>query len=115
MTPHRVMQQRSAGWRKPANCRCVGRPGPFGNPFHETAFGRAHAVALHKQWLAGDGIGADILARAGLTAETLAARRLVVLRRLPELRGLDLACWCPFFVTPKANTHTSSWPPQVPA
>jgi hypothetical protein len=65
--------------------RWQGRPAPF----RESDFGRTEAVALHRQWLDGVIIGADILARIGL-----ALRRLLVLCRLSELRGLDLACWC---------------------
>lgn len=53
----------------------VGRPGPWGNPFHVGKHGtRAEAIALYREWL---------LAQPALVAR---ARR--------ELRGRDLECWC---------------------
>ena len=82
------------GRRKPANAFCCGRPSAFGNPFKVEVFGRAQAVALHRAWLDGETIPADVLTKAGLTLEALNAARAVAVRRLPELRGLNLGCNC---------------------
>jgi hypothetical protein len=57
-------------------------------------FERAQAVALHRAWLSGALIAADVLAKTGLTQAALDARRAVVLRRMPELHGRDLGCYC---------------------
>lgn len=60
----------------------------------------AEATALHRAWLAGEDVltasplgpfSPDFLAVA---RPLLAEKRAATLARLPELRGLDLACWC---------------------
>ena len=33
MLPQRLQRRRTKGWRKPPNTVCIGRPGPWGNPF----------------------------------------------------------------------------------
>jgi hypothetical protein len=82
----------------PPNGRCVTRPGVFGNPFTVAAAREAGyrgtdgelawwCVQMFREWLAGrprtwDGPVAD-------------RRRAQILERLPELRGLDLYCFCP--------------------
>jgi hypothetical protein len=70
-----VRLRRSKGWRKPEGVVVVARPTKWGNPFDQREIGRAEAVARHREWL---------LARPELVEEV---------RR--ELRGRDLACWCP--------------------
>ena len=90
--PRRFTHRR--GHRKPANAFCCGRPSVFGNPFKVQVFGRAQAVALHRAWLDGETISPDVRTKAGLTLEALTAARAVVLRRLPQLRGLSLGCYC---------------------
>ena len=34
MPPQRIQRRRTKGWRKPPNTVCIGRPGPWGNPFN---------------------------------------------------------------------------------
>ena len=72
--PIRIQRQRTKGWKKPANTIIVTRPGRWGNPFS---------------------------VMAGLTAKEAVARYR---REMPEftreaarleLRGKNLACWCP--------------------
>ncbi len=78
----------------------VARPGPFGNPFtvqqaadvfdcrRESA--HRHAVDWFTQWLnAADDAFDDMREYCGTKAE-----RDTLLRRLPELRGKNLACFC---------------------
>lgn len=93
--PYRFTQQRKRGWRKPGNGFCCGRGSAFGNPFKGEIFGRTQAVALHRAWLSGEPIPPDVIARACLTSDALSTKRAVMLRRLPELRGRDLGCYCP--------------------
>lgn len=72
--PHRIQRQRSKGWKMPEDAVYVGRPGKWGNPFfvgHDGVTDRAHAVRLYREFAAID--RADI----------------------GELRGKNLACWCP--------------------
>jgi Domain of unknown function (DUF4326) len=79
---------RQAGWRKPDGVVYVGRGrgefGKWGNPFDHRMLGRPEAVRRHREW---------ILAQPELVA---AVRR--------ELRGQDLACWCPPHEDCHANT-----------
>lgn len=81
--PCRIQLSRAKGWRKPAGAVVVSRPSKWGNPFLPSVFG---------------GMGQDSAALA-VTAFSvdLVGGRLKVsvadVRR--ELRGKDLACWCP--------------------
>ena len=91
--PKRVQMTRQKPWRSNnPDAVVVSRPGPFGNPFmikaaEEAGYTRQGAVAAFEDWLAGNpwACGSD----------TYEAQRQVILARLPELRGKDLACWCP--------------------
>lgn len=99
--PQRIQLKRTKGWRLPRNCVVVSRPSPFGNPFtlddvllegggkSDVRGARAEAIRRYKVWL---GVEPDPAGRFdGLYPE----RKAAVLRRLPELRGKDLAGWCP--------------------
>lgn len=84
--PRRVQLRRSKGWRKPAGAIVVSRPSRWGNPFKVgetymrprgglvTVRDRAHAVRLYRRWLFHQEHSENLV---------------------PELRGHDLACWCP--------------------
>jgi hypothetical protein len=99
--PQRVQLKRTKGWRLPPNCVVVSRPSPFGNPFTLTDVllehggkldaraARAEAIRRFKVWLGSEPYP------AGRFADLYPERKGAVLRRLPELRGKDLACWCP--------------------
>lgn len=83
--PKRIQRKRTKGWRMPEGAVYVGRPTIFGNPF-KVGNGTTPmcAVKQFKLWLAGyKGSGGGGL------------RRLSMLARIDELRGKDLACWCP--------------------
>lgn len=77
----RIQLSRRKGWRKPAGAVVVSRPSKWGNPWR---VGGAHGrhrgdcVKYFRAWVEDTEPGR-------LLAE--AARR--------ELRGKDLACWCP--------------------
>lgn len=82
--PERIQLSRRKGWRKPENTVVVARPSKWGNPYKVGMRGfltgepfevinRAHAVLLYRQNLA----------------------PLIDRRALEQLRGKNLACWCP--------------------
>jgi hypothetical protein len=86
------MHRRKGGWRaEHPSAVVVARPGPFGNPFSVAAaddagYSRRGAVTAFEDWLAGNPWASG--------NDALEARRQVLLSRLEELRGRDLACWC---------------------
>lgn len=83
--PPRIQLSRQKGWRMPPGAVKVDRSTMWGNPF--VADGDpAWAVGLFESWLR-DGAGLD-------ADPTLSAQRAAILKRLPELRGRPLACWC---------------------
>lgn len=78
--PKRLQRRRTKGYRLPVDAVYVGRPTRFGNPWavgeagiwHDRPMSALDAVEAFAYGLNGDPLG--------LTA---------------ELRGRDLACWCP--------------------
>jgi hypothetical protein len=96
--PQRIQRQRTRGWRKPDNCVIVTRPGKFGNPFTvadaidmgfaETAEqARDVCVTAFRSWIGGSD--------AWWMGPRSTATRNRILESLAELRGKDLACYCP--------------------
>jgi hypothetical protein len=73
--PVRIQRKRTKGFRLPPNCIYVGRPTKWGNPIPIQATGKF-----------------DEAGRAEYVAN-LTVWQLAEIRR--ELRGRDLACWCP--------------------
>lgn len=74
--PQRFQRSRRKGARLPASVVVVTRPTKWGNP-HPLELGRAEAVRRYRQ---------DLLAgRLAVTVEDVQQ----------ELRGRDLACYCP--------------------
>jgi hypothetical protein len=69
--PRRIQLRRTPGWRKPPNASVVSRPTRWGNPFPVIDGDRASAVEQYRAWLPTSGLNPI------------------------ELRGRDLACWCP--------------------
>lgn len=93
--PIRIQRRRTKGWRLPPNTVCVDRSTDFGNPFTVAAAHEAgHAgkrlpefvVSCFDAWLHGD-------RSEWMGAESDAAAEMI-LSRLPELRGKNLACYC---------------------
>jgi hypothetical protein len=74
--PIRIQRKRTKGWRMPPNTVYVGRPAKWGNPFIGE---RAGAVHLYGAWMSG----------------WYNATLLPMRPNFDELRGKDLACWCP--------------------
>jgi hypothetical protein len=90
-TPRRIQLHRAKGWRMPENTVKVDRSTKWGNPFIVGQDGtRAECVDLYKHLLGG------LLCLSGKASiESQRMTRNYVLMRLPELRGKNLACWCP--------------------
>lgn len=96
-TPARIQLRRTAGWRLPAGAVVVSRPSKWGNPFDwreaQAEWGgtadeaRAAVVAIYRDWLT--------MAEPERFPAHLRARRVAILAGLSDLRGHDLACWCP--------------------
>jgi hypothetical protein len=104
--PQRIQRKRSKGWRLPAGAVCVTRPGRFGNPYPVSVYGLDLSLALFAETATGrwntslcDAVQmCDELLRATYNAHRRWLRRLdndplEFIRS--ELRGKDLACWCP--------------------
>jgi hypothetical protein len=104
--PQRVQLSRRKGWRKPEGTITVARPGYWGNPFVIGETPRQHRERDPDLWEHG-GLAAYDDAHPLTRAEAVAAYGAWVptavgrsgLPRIEEarqeLRGHDLACWCP--------------------
>jgi Domain of unknown function (DUF4326) len=83
--PRRVQRKRVKGWRLPPNTVYVGRPTKWGNPYGASAWGQAKATGMFCALLSDP--------RADSHRHEKHMRR--ILRDIHELRGKNLACWCP--------------------
>lgn len=95
--PQRIQLRRTKGWRKPQGAIFVARPSKWGNPFTvadaidaEYSNPRRACVSHYRAWMEGCDQYSDELRSAGRYYD-----RRVTLALLDELRGHDLACWCP--------------------
>lgn len=79
--PKRIQRKRTKGWRMPEGAIYVGRPSKWGNPVAEGDWvgGKRATIADAMQWY-----------REHLSPDSEMGREC-----LTELRGHDLACWCP--------------------
>lgn len=81
----RIQRKRTRGWKMPPNTIYVGRGSKWGNPYQAGKDGDgapAYLVRLYREYL-------DRLLAADSPA------RASCLEALAELRGKNLACWCP--------------------
>ncbi len=85
--PKRIQRKRVKGWKMPAGAVYVGRPTKWGgnpyrvgqaSPMHSFSMSAEEAVRCYRQWL---------------LANQQSSLRFRL--SLDELRGKDLACWCP--------------------
>ena len=103
MKPRRIQRRRTKGWRMPEGAVYVGRPTRWGNPFVVSqGFAAERAVALfsytaHGIWVPHaclDEVDSAQAYRAHWAwLERLGGHPVELARA--ELRGRDLACWCP--------------------
>ncbi len=98
VSPQRIQRRRTAGWRMPEGATYVGRPTQWGNPWRAgepRGDGRMltaeQAVRLYRRWLT-----------TTASQPTRGVDRAVILNGLHQLRGRDLACWCPLVDEPGA-------------
>lgn len=86
--PKRIQRKRTKGWRMPEGAVYVGRPTKWGNPWKVgVQDGTVNGKPATVLWTA---VGAVAAYRTWLNREIEAGRLDVA-----ELRGKDLACWCP--------------------
>lgn len=97
--PLRIQLSRKKGYRKPEGAVVVSRPSKWGNPFAvkaciEAGFAatideaRQVCVEAFRDWLRGNGWAAG-------ASPNWERDRAKMLSELDELRGKQLACWCP--------------------
>lgn len=89
MKPQRIQLSRRKGWRMPPNTVKVDRATKWGNPFRPLpmmglpGLDYASAVDKFRAWLSGKNVGGAIKRAADCYPDP------------HELRGKNLACWCP--------------------
>jgi hypothetical protein len=90
MAPQRIRLSRRRGWRKPVGAVVVARPNRWANPYdyRDLAGGRAEAVERYAGWIVNP---RSEPTRCGTTTY----RPSTVEEIQAQLRGRDLACWCP--------------------
>jgi hypothetical protein len=98
--PKRIQLRRTKGWRKPEGAIVVARPSKWGNPFYVPGVkpgrhdGLVHTPELGDIWVTTRQDAVDAYRRwlclhVGPSGFTMAVEASY------ELRGRDLACWCP--------------------
>lgn len=87
MKPKRIQRKRAKGWRMPENTVIVTRPGMFGNPYLN--------ISAFKVWIDTGYVCHLLLINNWATKEMMDNQRNLILSNLPELKGKNLACWCP--------------------
>lgn len=94
--PRRIQLRRTRGWRKPEGAVVVARPSKWGNPITtENTIGCETKHDAAEMYRALMEYGETVpFPRPGQSAQ-LDAHREWVLASAHELRGRDLACWCP--------------------
>ena len=94
--PVRIQRQRRKGWRMPENTVYVGRPSKWGNPFEVgeiVSLSMAMRSGLHPSCIVRDRAAAVEFFRKTLMQD--AAKYDSTVDCIIELRGKNLACWCP--------------------
>jgi len=98
-TPQRIQLKRTKGWRMPPNTVKVDRSTEWGNPFRVGDPGTPNAAAAVGLFSASiflcnhlRAMGSHHLA-AALSDELGGVLRISTIQR--DLRGKNLACWCP--------------------
>ena len=106
--PIRIQLSRAKGFRLPPNTLSVARPTRWGNPFDVREYGLDLSLQLYESLLTGWS-PSNVAELDDPTAETVYALHCAWLRRIggsprewarSELRGKNLACWCPLLAEP---------------
>ena len=104
--PVRIQRRRTKGWRMPKGAVYVGRGSHFGDPYmiarhpsQDLHSQDLHSQDLHSQDLHYDAEAVRYVDTPGAAVsgyrELLESNLSLVERVKRELRGKDLACWCP--------------------
>ena len=93
----RIQRKRTKGWRMPPNTVYVGRPGKFGNPYLTWLRTKEEAIEAYRMGVEGRW---DELQRWQAHGFAWMEYHVIpwfkrIRESLPELRGKNLACWCP--------------------
>ena len=87
--PKRIQRRRAKGWKMPENTICVDRGTKWGNPYIVGKHGsREYCVELFANLFLG-----FIVISAG--KETYENAINYPVKKINELKGKNLACWCP--------------------
>lgn len=93
MNPKRIQRKRTKGWRMPDNTVFVGRPSRWGNPF------KVGKEYVRRKMTPGGGQSANVVqdnAHAVRLYKRFTVREVGIQEAAyQELRGKNLACWCP--------------------
>jgi len=98
MTPQRIQRKRTKGWRMPENTICISRPAKFSNPFDVETYGqkdamRLFAVSISLAMVARLDAYKDSCLLPEVKPHVKHFKRMAC--DLHELRGKNLACYCP--------------------
>jgi hypothetical protein len=91
--PQRIQLSRKRGWRKPENTVVVARPGKWGNPYKPTDYKFQNADGSPAQW--DESAAREMALRDFEHAIGIGLLKFKADDVRRELRGKDLACWCP--------------------
>ena len=88
----RIQRKRTKGYKMPDNCKYVGRPTKWGNPFRVEYLGAEEAVKRYKECILNNAMCYYYLDE--IEASIQFDRFKWIADNLEQLRGLDLACFC---------------------
>ena len=95
--PKRIQRRRLKGWRLPRGAVVVTRPGLFGNPFNGLKAIEAYRKWLRRRTVPASAIvreiGCNLVQLAPVEARYDTATEVVA--AFDQIRGRDLACFCP--------------------
>ena len=120
--PERIQRKRTKGWKMPDNTVSVCRPGRYGNPFRvggHFRVGERNEMCIWMESYAPDPPRYTLIEDAAMAVEFF--KRLIAnghysQKKLSELRGKNLACWCPIGSPCHADVllELANQPPPTP-
>lgn len=95
--PERIQRRRTKGWRMPEGAIYVGRPGFWGNPYQAGIAAKMPFLADGTVLTMSESVDCyrDFILGGGPTLLESRWHSSRVGLAIAELRGRDLACWCP--------------------
>jgi hypothetical protein len=98
--PERIQRKRTKGWKMPDGAIYVGRPTKWGNPYHvggnyaDDDLDEDGKEVIGQSW---DNISKETAIKfyEDAIANHYPAVKITMAEIILELRGHDLACWCP--------------------